>query len=160
MASGSVSSREAATQNGRAREDERSRENGPLRIAARSAFSDNAAARDGHWPSSTTLRHTRLRRTPAAHPLSRSKATPYAGAPVWSPDGKRLAFAARIDVAEIADQEGQSEEKGKPPRVKIITRVRHKGDGEGFYEALRTHLFVVDLQNGQPRQITDGDWDD
>ena len=47
MASGSVSSREAATQNGRAREDERSRENGPLRIAARSAFSDNAAARDG-----------------------------------------------------------------------------------------------------------------
>ncbi len=85
-----------------------------------------------------------------------------AGAPVWSPSGDRLAFSARVDVAEIATQEGQSDEKGKPPRVKIITRVRHKGDGEGFFEAMRKHLFVlnVDQEKGEPKQITDGDWDD
>jgi dipeptidyl aminopeptidase/acylaminoacyl peptidase len=83
-----------------------------------------------------------------------------AGAPVWSPTGDRLAFSARVDVEEIAAQEGQSDERGKPPRVKIITRVRHKGDGEGFFEALRKHLFVVDLEHGEPKQITDGDWDD
>jgi dipeptidyl aminopeptidase/acylaminoacyl peptidase len=83
-----------------------------------------------------------------------------AGAPVWSPKGERLAFAAHADIARIAEQEGQSEEKGKPPRVKLITRVRHKADGEGFLEAVHTHLFVVDANTGELRQLTDGDFDD
>ena len=84
-----------------------------------------------------------------------------AGAPVWSPDGKRLAFSARVDVEAIASQEGQSNEKGKLPRVKIITRVRHKADGEGFVEALHRHVFVVEADGeSAPRQITDGDFDD
>jgi dipeptidyl aminopeptidase/acylaminoacyl peptidase len=83
-----------------------------------------------------------------------------AGVPVWSPAGDRIAFSGRVDVEAIAAQEGQSDEKGKPPRVKIITRVRHKADGEGFFEALRKHVFVVDAVGGEPRQITDGDWDD
>ena len=83
-----------------------------------------------------------------------------AGTPVWSPTGDRLAFSARVDVAAIASQEGQSSEKGEAPRVKIITRVRHKADGEGFLEALRKHLFVVSADGGEPRQVTDGDWDD
>jgi dipeptidyl aminopeptidase/acylaminoacyl peptidase len=38
--------------------------------------------------------------------------------------------------------------------------VRHKGDGEGFLEAVRKHLFVVEANGGEPKQITDGDWDD
>src|SRR5438477_4733619 len=43
----------------------------------------------------------------------------------------------------------------------IITRVRHKADGEGLLEALRKHLFVVDVDGGSPpKQISDGDWDD
>jgi dipeptidyl aminopeptidase/acylaminoacyl peptidase len=83
-----------------------------------------------------------------------------AGAPVWSPDATRVAFSARVDIPEIASQEGQSEEKGKPPRVKIITRVHHKADGEGFLEALHKHLFVVDVESGATKQVTDGDWDD
>ncbi|HEX8969560.1 MAG TPA: S9 family peptidase, partial [Chloroflexota bacterium] len=83
-----------------------------------------------------------------------------AGVAVWSPDSQHLAFSARVDVEDVARQEGQSDEPGKPPRVRIITRVRHKGDGEGFFEALRKHLFVVDLNGGAPRQITDGDCDD
>src|SRR5712691_6990035 len=83
-----------------------------------------------------------------------------AGTPVWSPGGDRLAFSARVDVEEIAQQEGQSDEKGKPPRVKIITRVTHKADGKGFVEAIRKHLFVLTIESGDPKQITDGDWDD
>jgi dipeptidyl aminopeptidase/acylaminoacyl peptidase len=87
-----------------------------------------------------------------------------AGVAVWSPAGDRLAFSARVDVAELASQEGQVDERGKPPRVKLITRVRHKGDGEGFFEAMRRHLFVLDVPGGadcaEPRQITSGDWDD
>ena len=83
-----------------------------------------------------------------------------AGAPAWSPRGDQLAFCARVDVEAIAAQEGPAEEKNKPPRVKLITRVRHKGDGEGFFEAQRKHLFVVEIESGQARQVTDGDWDD
>ena len=84
-----------------------------------------------------------------------------AGAPVWSPNGDRIAFAARTDIAEVAQQEGQSEEKGKSPRVRIVTRVHYKADGEGLTEALHRHLFVVDAANGsEPKQLTDGDWDD
>jgi dipeptidyl aminopeptidase/acylaminoacyl peptidase len=87
-----------------------------------------------------------------------------AGVPAWSPTGDRLAFSARVDIEAIVQQEGQSDEPGKPPRVKIITRVRHKADGEGFLEAVRKHLFVLDLgahkATREPKQITDGDWDD
>jgi dipeptidyl aminopeptidase/acylaminoacyl peptidase len=83
-----------------------------------------------------------------------------AGVPVWSPQGDRIAFSARVDIEAIAKQEGQSDEKGKAPRVKIISRVRHKGDGEGFFEAMHKHLFVLDLPAGDAKQITDGDWDD
>jgi dipeptidyl aminopeptidase/acylaminoacyl peptidase len=83
-----------------------------------------------------------------------------AGTAIWSPDGQRVAFAARVDIPEIASQEGQSDEKGKPPRVKIITRVHHKADGEGLTEAIRKHLFVLTVDADEPKQITDGDWDD
>jgi len=85
-----------------------------------------------------------------------------AGAPVWSPTGDRLAFSARVDIEEIAKQEGQSDEKGKPPRVKLVTRVKHKADGEGFVEAIRKHLFVLNTnpETSEPKQVTDGDWDD
>ena len=75
-----------------------------------------------------------------------------AGVPVWSPNGDRLAFSARVDIEAIARQEGQSDEKGKPPRVKIITRVRHKGDGEGFFEAMRKHLFVLEIAEAKGAQ--------
>ena len=73
-------------------------------------------------------------------------------APSGRRSGDRLAFSARVDVEAIASQEGQSDEKGKPPRVKIITRVRHKGDGEGFFEAVRRHLFVLDVDGAASRR--------
>lgn len=84
-----------------------------------------------------------------------------AGAPVWSPDGARIAFAASVDIPEIEQAEGWPSEKGKSPRVRYITRVSHKGDGAGFFEERHRHLFVVDTNGCQePRQVTDGDWDE
>ena len=83
-----------------------------------------------------------------------------AGAPVWSPNGDRIAFSAKVDIPGIAEQEGQSDDKGKQPRVRVVTRVRSKADGEGLLQSLRKHLFVVNADGGPEKQITDGDWDD
>ena len=46
--------------------------------------------------------------------------------------------------------------------MRIVTRVHYKADGEGLIEALHRHLFVVDVDRRapQPKQMTDGDWDD
>ena len=74
---------------------------------------------------------------------------------VWAPDGRSLAFV------------------GKPVRddpksdVKVITRVRYKHDGEGFWDGRYKHLFRVpvegdsapDLGAGAPHQISSGDFD-
>ncbi len=70
----------------------------------------------------------------------------------WSPAGDRFAVVAR--VREREDAEG-----GDPPVAREITRIKHKADGKGLVEG-RTHIFVQDLEGGEARQITDGDWDD
>ena len=69
----------------------------------------------------------------------------------WSPDSTRLAFTARVrDEA----YEEENEAKRKPRR---FTRIVQKLDSVGWTGDRRKHVFVVDLDGGDPRQITDGD---
>ena len=74
--------------------------------------------------------------------------------PVWSPDGTRLAFTARVGPDEPDETE---KEKSQPARV--ITSLRYKANDGGFIYDRRRHIFVAPL-DGEPRQLTDGDWDD
>ena len=72
----------------------------------------------------------------------------------WSPDSTRLAFTARVrDEA----YEEEDDRKRKPRR---FTRLFHKLDSVGFIGDRRTHVFVVDLDGGEARQVTDGDCED
>ncbi|MBM3470829.1 MAG: S9 family peptidase [Armatimonadetes bacterium] len=67
---------------------------------------------------------------------------------VWSPDGGQIAFAGKPPLKE------------KPAGdVKVITRMKHKADGEGFWDNRYKHIFVVPSGGGPSRQVTDGDFD-
>lgn len=106
-------------------------------------------------------------------------------APAWSPDGLQIAFVGRAfphcqdwqpypgapseDGARAkgqADQQlrGKAKSDESISDVKVITRLRHKLDGAGYFGDLRHQIFVVEVpqQPGQVvscRQLTDGDYD-
>jgi len=77
-------------------------------------------------------------------------------APEWSPDGTRLTFVARVGGWQEPESE-EEKRKSKPPRV--ITTMKYRFNGEGFTYDRRPHVFVVAEGSGEPRQLTEGDYD-
>ncbi|MCP9977964.1 TolB family protein [Actinomadura madurae] len=67
-----------------------------------------------------------------------------AGAPHWSPDGRRLAFTAPVDPT------------GGARAPMVSDGLDYQADGEGMRGPVRRHLHVLDLDGGGIRQITDG----
>ena len=60
-------------------------------------------------------------------------------------------------TASVGEEEQGPAPKGyKPPLV--IKTLKHKFDGEGYFDAKRRHLFVIPAEGGEARQITAGDW--
>ena len=76
---------------------------------------------------------------------------------VWSPDGTRIAFMARVGGWQ---EPASEEERQKSKPVRVITTLKYKANGEGFIYDRRPHLFVVAAEGGEPRQLTDGDFAD
>lgn len=83
-----------------------------------------------------------------------------AGAAVWSPDGKTLAFASETGIPDDPEVDDAALKGKNIPRVRTINQLWHRLDGHGFIYDLRSHLFTVAVAGGEPRQITDGDWND
>ncbi|MFI5273233.1 MAG: TolB family protein, partial [Ktedonobacterales bacterium] len=83
-----------------------------------------------------------------------------AGAAEWSPDGTTLLFAAETGAADDPEA-ADAELAGKHvPRVRTIEQLWNRLDGHGFLYEHRTHLFTLPAVGGEPRQLTDGDWND
>ncbi|HEX2350880.1 MAG TPA: S9 family peptidase [Ktedonobacterales bacterium] len=83
-----------------------------------------------------------------------------AGAAVWAPDGGSIAFAAQTGHADDEAVDDAALDDKTFPRVRTIDQLWHKLDGEGYIYELRSHLFSVPVGGGEPRQLTDGDWND
>jgi Tol biopolymer transport system component len=84
------------------------------------------------------------------HPLG-------AGAPVWSPDSRLIAYVARVPD-EGRYSEGPAE--AEPPRR--ITTLQYREDNLGFFIDRRSQVFVVDPfaePAAEPLGVTTGDFD-
>jgi dipeptidyl aminopeptidase/acylaminoacyl peptidase len=69
----------------------------------------------------------------------------------WSPDSSRIAFARRVR------HEAYEEEDDRKREPRRFTRVFFKLDSVGWVGDRRKHVFVVGLDGGDERQLTDGD---
>jgi dipeptidyl aminopeptidase/acylaminoacyl peptidase len=94
-------------------------------------------------------------------PTQLTKQRDGAGSPTWSPDGKTLLFTAKVGGPEEPEVEeaALAEDQLHLPRVRTITRLWHKLDGAGFIYEQRTQLFSVPAEGGEPKQLTEGDYD-
>jgi dipeptidyl aminopeptidase/acylaminoacyl peptidase len=115
--------------------------------------------------------------------------------PIWSPDGKRIYFASNAfskpsdwvpcpgapeddrqraeDQAKRAlapkggpDKPEPGKDGTKPNDIKVITRLRYRFDGTGYFGDLRRHVFSVPVPDSPPvegddlaTQVTSGDFD-
>ncbi len=101
------------------------------------------------------------------HPLG-------AGEPVWSPDGSRLAYTARVPEPGrygTEDAEGRQPAPEAEP-ARLVRELSYRVDDLGYTRDRRRHLFVLDVpapatdpgaappDAPQPRQLTTGDQDD
>lgn len=73
----------------------------------------------------------------------------------WSPDGLRFALTAATVEAWSPDAGGAQTEA-----VRVIETLRYKFNGRGFIFDKNRHVYVLDLEGGQPLLVSGSDWDD
>ena len=74
----------------------------------------------------------------------------------WSPDSVALAFVSDVDPDRAPDDHDPKKE----PRVSVVRRIRYRADGLGWRGEAFRHIFVVDRESSETRQLTDGEGDD
>ncbi|MDT7603815.1 MAG: hypothetical protein QOF61_1812 [Acidobacteriota bacterium] len=81
----------------------------------------------------------------------------YAGEPfAWSGDSRRIAYVSATEelvTPDVADKSYQRERPEADPRV--VDRLQYKSRN-GFSDRLRSHVWVTDITNPLPRQLTFG----
>jgi dipeptidyl aminopeptidase/acylaminoacyl peptidase len=91
---------------------------------------------------------------------------PYAGESfAWSPDSRRIAF---INATEEAREDGTTgapaaattaDERARRDDPRIVDRIQYKSR-TAFSDTLRTHVWLTDVDDPAPRQLTSGQYYD
>jgi len=76
-------------------------------------------------------------------PVALTDAPLGAGAPRWSPDSRRIAFAARVPEQGRYGTDEDIDADAEAPR--LITKLAYREDGLGYTNDQRNHLFVLDV---------------
>ena len=74
----------------------------------------------------------------------------------WAPDSQRLVLVSDVDP----DRRPEDHDPQKDPQTRVVRRLKYRFDTLGWRGDAHRHLFVIKLDDDEPRQLTDGDWDD
>ena len=78
----------------------------------------------------------------------------------WAPDGKSMVLSIQDPKPEDKDDEKADKDNGKEkPKPWVIDRLQFKADYVGYLDRRRTHFYLYNGE-GEPLQITSGDYDD
>ncbi|MBE0698344.1 MAG: PD40 domain-containing protein, partial [Anaerolineaceae bacterium] len=77
------------------------------------------------------------------------------GAIAWAPDGKRLVCTVRKTDADVLEREKDEQKKKLGTVYRHYERLFYKLDGYGYLPKERNHLWVIDADTGEGKQITD-----
>ncbi|WP_417615800.1 S9 family peptidase [Parasphingorhabdus sp.] len=101
----------------------------------------------------------RLRYQDSGNSFSLAQLEQGPGAPVWSPDGKSIAFSMLVpdEPAAFAKPPKSPEGSDWAKPMRIIDDLVFRFDGAGYLPKGKTQIFTLSAEGGTPRQVTDGE---
>jgi dipeptidyl aminopeptidase/acylaminoacyl peptidase len=83
------------------------------------------------------------------------------GSVSWAPDGKRMVCTVRKIDADVLEREKDEQKKKLGTVYRHYNRLFYKLDGYGYLPQERTHLWIIDAETGEGKQLTDhAVWDE
>ncbi|MDP4085060.1 MAG: S9 family peptidase [Bacillota bacterium] len=78
--------------------------------------------------------------------------------PLWSPDSKKIAFHTSLKMGKALSENVEDEKDDKLVPLEV-TKMKYKMNSVGFWKGTYNQVGVVNLENGEVEQLTEGNHD-